>query len=148
MCTHANLLHLFGKITSTVMIMPQEQTYYRKYQNCRPAYHMALTKEKHNYRNILTPILLIVLRIIRTIATSYWQFCTTGPGGIGVGYEWDGSQLDHPNPRPTTLAFFGHINTSVPKINFWKCLLGLDKLTHSHSMWRVGLGGMNDIYWF
>ena len=47
-----------------------------------------------------------------------WQFCTTGPGGIGVGYEWDGSQLDHPNPRPTTLAFFGHINTSVPKINF------------------------------
>ena len=56
-----------------------------------------------------------------------WQFCTTGPGGIGVGYEWDGSHLGHPNPRPTTLAFFGHINTSVPKLNLWKCVVGLDK---------------------
>ena len=34
------------------------------------------------------------------------QFCTIGPGGIGVGLEWDGSQRDHPKPRPATPGNF------------------------------------------
>ena len=33
-----------------------------------------------------------------------WQFCTIGPGGIGVGLEWDGSQHGHPKPRPIFLS--------------------------------------------
>ena len=38
---------------------------------------------------------VVVIWMIRTR-----QFCTTGPGGIGVGLEWDGSQRGRPKqPR-------------------------------------------------
>ena len=36
----------------------------------------------------------------------FGQFCTIGPGGIGVGLEWDGSQRCHPKPRPSTPGIF------------------------------------------
>ena len=53
------------------------------------------------------------------------QFCTTGPsislGGIWVGWSFRlnmggiNPTVCHPNPRPTTLRFFWHSNSSVPK---------------------------------
>ena len=46
MCMDANLLHSQAKIASTVTIMPQEQTYYRKCRNCGPEYHMKLSKNE------------------------------------------------------------------------------------------------------
>ena len=42
----ANLLHSQAKIASTVTIMPQEQTYYRKCRNCGPEYHMKFSKNE------------------------------------------------------------------------------------------------------
>ena len=46
MCMDANLLHSQAKIASTVTIMPQEQTYYRKCRNCGPEYHMKFSKNE------------------------------------------------------------------------------------------------------
>ena len=48
-----------------------------------------------------------------------------------MGSGWDGHlgnkhgginpTVCHPNPRPTTLGFFWHINSSVPKTKFYVC---------------------------
>ena len=70
---------------------------------------------------------------IRTLTDG--QFCTTGPS-IFTWWDLGGMVIQvinmgginptvcHPNPRPTTLTFVWHINTSVPKTNsecfiFW-----------------------------
>ena len=60
------------------------------------------------------------------------QFFTTGPnislGGIWVGWLFQEINMGginptvcRPNPRPTTLRFFCHINSSVPKTKFHVC---------------------------
>ena len=74
------------------------------------------------------------------------QFCTTGPnislGGIWVGWSFRlnmggiNPTVCHPNPRPTTLRFVWHINTSVPKSN--------KVIQNILVFFLVGLGGMND----